>query len=131
MTRLYFAYGANMHPENMKHRCPGAVPLRAMELQDWELKFYNHATILPCSGASVHGVLWEITPACERSLDLFEGYPMYYTKRTWAQDGIEFFFYEMTPKNWSGTPSEYYVSDIQDSYKYWKIPRDNLIANHH
>jgi len=126
MPSLYFAYGANMHPENMKHRCPGATPLRAMNLQDWKLKFYNHATILPKKGACVPGVLWAITPACERSLDAFEGYPTYYTKRTWSQDGIDFFFYEMTSSNQFGKPDQYYVADIIDSYKYWNISKDHL-----
>jgi gamma-glutamylcyclotransferase (GGCT)/AIG2-like uncharacterized protein YtfP len=98
--QLYFAYGANMHPENMSWRCPQALARGAVVLRDWELKLYSHATIEQRRGASVGGVLWEITPDCELSLDAFEGYPSYYTKRTWIQDGVQFFFYEMTdPKS--------------------------------
>jgi hypothetical protein len=47
MTSLYFAYGANMHPESMKYRCPDAVPVGQFNLRDWQLEFYNHATIMP------------------------------------------------------------------------------------
>ena len=122
---LYFAYGANMHPEAMQWRCPKAVARGTFILQDWELKFYNHATIEFCPGAEVAGVLWNITDECEQNLDAFEGYPHYYTKRTWTQDGVEFFFYEMTsPK--SGRPGAGYVSDIAESYTLWQLPTELL-----
>ena len=125
---LYFAYGANMHPGAMQWRCPNALAKQAFILQDWELKFYNHATIEPKKGATVAGVLWEITDACEQSLDAFEGYPSYYTKRTWIQEDTQFFFYEMTtPK--SGKPSEGYVLDIRDSYEFWQLPTNLLIES--
>jgi gamma-glutamylcyclotransferase (GGCT)/AIG2-like uncharacterized protein YtfP len=125
MKSLYLAYGANMHPGQMAWRCPKALASRAFILRDWELKFYNHATIEPRRGAKVAGVLWEITPDCELSLDHFEGFPSYYTKRTWIQDDTQFFFYEMTtPK--SGKPSEGYVLDIQDSYEFWQLPKTLL-----
>jgi gamma-glutamylcyclotransferase (GGCT)/AIG2-like uncharacterized protein YtfP len=122
---LYFAYGANMHPEAMRWRCPKARASGAFILQDWELKFYYHATIEPCPGAAVAGVLWQLTDQCEQNLDAFEGYPHYYTKRTWTQDGVEFFFYEMTsPK--SGQPGAGYVSDIAESYALWQLPTELL-----
>lgn len=116
-----FSYGANMHPENMAWRCPNALAQQAFILRDWELQFYNHATIEPRPGATTHGVLWAITAECEQSLDAFEGFPSYYTKRTWIQDGQQFFFYEMTdPK--SGRPSPGYVADIKESYEFWQMP---------
>ena len=130
MKTLYLAYGANMHPGQMAWRCPKARANRAFVLRDWELKFYNHATIEPRQGAKVAGVLWEITLDCESSLDAFEGYPSYYTKRTWIQDDTRFFFYEMTsPK--SGKPSEGYVLDIRDSYEFWQLPRELLTQSLH
>jgi gamma-glutamylcyclotransferase (GGCT)/AIG2-like uncharacterized protein YtfP len=120
MPNLYFAYGANMHPGHMSWRCPSAQAQGAFVLRDWQLKFYCHATIEPNPGARVGGVLWTITDECEASLDAFEGFPNYYTKRTWIQDGVQFFFYEMTePK--SGQPSAGYVQDIEDSHAFWGI----------
>jgi len=125
LENLYFAYGANMHPGHMSWRCPKAQAQGAFVLRDWELKFYCHATIEPKSEATCSGVLWSITPECEQALDRFEGFPYYYTKRTWFQDGIQFFFYEMAdPK--SGTPSSGYVHDIADSYDFWGLPRQQL-----
>ena len=125
LKNLYFAYGANLHPDSMQWRCPKATASQAFILRDWELKFYSHATIEPKKGARVAGVLWEITPDCELSLDAFEGYPSYYTKQTWIQDDTQFFFYEMTtPK--SGKPSKGYVLDIEESYTFWQLPKDLL-----
>lgn len=119
-NNLYFAYGANLNPDNMAWRCPAAQPRGTFVLQDWQLRFYNHATIERKPGAHVGGVLWQITAECEASLDAFEGFPHYYTKRTWIQDGIQFFFYEMTdPK--SGQPSVNYVQDIAASHAFWNI----------
>jgi hypothetical protein len=130
MSNLYFAYGANMHPGHMRWRCPDALAHQAFILRDWELKFYNHATIEPKKGAEVAGVLWTITDACEQSLDAFEGFPSYYTKRTWIQDGRQFFFYEMTdPK--SGRPNPGYVQDIRDSYEFWQLPHTLLTQSLH
>jgi gamma-glutamylcyclotransferase len=130
MNSLYFAYGANMHPGHMSWRCPGAQAQGAFVLRDWELKFYSHATIEPRPGATVAGVLWEITEACEQSLDAFEGFPHYYTKRTWRQDGVQFMFYEMnSPK--SGRPSEGYVLDIAESYSFWQLPQALLNESLH
>jgi len=130
LKNLYFAYGANMHPGQMEWRCPKALAKGAFVLRDWELKFYSHATIECKKGAQVAGVLWEITPDCEQSLDAFEGFPNYYTKRTWIQDGIQFFFYEMTsPK--SGKPSESYVLDIAESYAFWQLPQTLLTESLH
>jgi hypothetical protein len=117
---LYFAYGANMHPEHMQWRCPQALAKGAFMLRDWQLKFYCHATVEPQPGSECPGVLWSLTPECEQSLDRFEGFPYYYTKRTWIQDGVQFFFYEMNePK--LGTPSAGYVRDIRASYDFWGI----------
>lgn len=127
---LYFAYGANMHPGHMQWRCPQAQAKGAFVLRDWQLKFYCHATVEPRPGAECPGVLWSITDECEQSLDRFEGFPYYYTKRTWIQDGIQFFFYEMNdPK--TGTPGTGYVQDIRESYDFWGIDRQYLTQKIH
>lgn len=130
ITNLYFAYGANMHPGQMEWRCPKAQAKQAFILRNWQLQFYSHATIEHRTGAEVAGVLWEITPECEQSLDAFEGYPSYYTKRTWIQDGVQLFFYEMTAPR-SGRPSEGYVLDIAESYAFWHLPRELLTQSLH
>ena len=39
------------------------------------------ANIRRRNGSEVKGLLWEITPDCERSLDRYEGYPYLYEKK--------------------------------------------------
>jgi gamma-glutamylcyclotransferase (GGCT)/AIG2-like uncharacterized protein YtfP len=124
-TSLYFAYGANINADDKAWRCPKARAVGAFELRNWQLELYCHATIEPKQGNSVHGVLWELTHECEQALDVFEGDPSYYPKRTWNQGGQWFFFYEMTdPK--SGTPSEGYIRGIANGYDQWRLPQPKL-----
>ena len=124
---LYFAYGANINIDDMAYRCPKAEPVGAFELYDWQLEMYSHATIELCKNSSVHGVLWSITPDCEASLDAFEGFPTYYTKRFCSQNGYRFFFYVME-KHRTGTPSQGYINRISDGYFHWKLPYTQLEA---
>ena len=80
---LYFAYGSNINLGQMEYRCPDASVVGPVELENYELLFRRggFATIAPKEGGKVHGLLWSITPECERSLDRYEGYPRFYDKR--------------------------------------------------
>ena len=124
-TRLYFAYGANMNMDSMAWRCPASRPVGAFTLKDWELEFHSHANIRPVNGSSVPGVLWAITPDCEASLDAFEGFPDYYTKRSWVQDGQHIMFYEMADFK-RGQPTPGYINDIRSAYYHWHLPVEYL-----
>lgn len=75
MTRLYFAYGRNMHPEIMARRCPAAGFVGAAVLPDHRLliNVRGVSTVVPEAGSEVHGVLWRLTPDCEAALDEIEG----------------------------------------------------------
>ena len=126
--KLYFAYGANMNQASMARRCPGATNPRPFVVRDWRLKFYTHATVEPSPGDSVWGILWDITDNCERSLDSFEGFPIYYTKKKHRQDGHKFFFYEMATYR-EGYPSSGYVNDIRSVYRYFNQPFDHLVQD--
>lgn len=78
---LYFAYGMNTNSYEMAFRCPQAQSLGRAILMDHEFRFSQHADIVEQPGMEVHGVLWDITPECLRSLDLLEGYPNYYERK--------------------------------------------------
>ena len=89
--KLYFAYGSNINLGQMEYRCPDASVVGPLTLENYELLFRRggFATIAPCEGGKVHGLLWSLTPECERSLDRYEGYPRFYDKRTVpVQDGL-------------------------------------------
>jgi gamma-glutamylcyclotransferase len=120
VTRLYFAYGANMSRESMIIRCPQAQPLRAFRLRGWQLDLCGHATISPHPGKEVPGVLWRITDECEASLDRFEGYPYYYRKRILVQDGQEFMVYLMNDPV-PGQPTQGYLDLLAEGYQDWKL----------
>lgn len=77
----YFAYGMNTNEEQMKFRCPTAVPLGVATLPKHRFDFKTHATITVDQSDSVDGVLWLITDIDEDSLDILEGYPRYYLKK--------------------------------------------------
>lgn len=85
MQTLYFSYGSNMNLNQMDYRCPAAVPVGAVQLDNYRLAFCGSAlsavaTVLPEQGSHVDGVLWRITSECEQSLDRYEGYPHLYGK---------------------------------------------------
>ena len=80
--KLYFAYGSNINLDQMAYRCPDAQVVGPVTLEGWELLFRGSgvATIGLKEGSTVHGLLWQLTPDCERSLDRYEGYPHLYGK---------------------------------------------------
>ena len=80
--KLYFAYGSNINLDQMAYRCPAAQVVGPVMLEGWELLFRGSgvATIGQKEGGTVHGLLWQLTPDCERSLDRYEGYPHLYVK---------------------------------------------------
>lgn len=78
---LYFAYGANLDPEQMMLRCPGFRYLCRAILPDHALQFQGFdrtwggalATIEHTPAAMVHGIVYEIPPAQFEALDRAEG----------------------------------------------------------
>ena len=73
VPKLYWAYGSNLNKRQMLVRCPAAVPLEALTVQNLVLRFRGVADVAYLTGAYAEGALWEITPECERALDAYEG----------------------------------------------------------
>jgi hypothetical protein len=77
---LYFAYGANMHPEQIKMRCLGPEMLSVARLADYRLAFFGTSlvwdggleTIVPSPGKEVWGVLYALFPLDADSLDAWQ-----------------------------------------------------------
>lgn len=125
LTKLYFAYGANMSVDNMLSRCPHATPIQSFYLQNYRLAFAHHATVIPCENSTTPGALWSITDVCEQNLDVFEGFPGYYKKTYFEQDGLEIMMYEMNPPL-EGCPSDDYIECLTDGYIDWNLPLNVL-----
>jgi hypothetical protein len=79
---LYFAYGSNLDPGQMKERCPGSSVVGLAMLADYRLgfpRFSNRwgggtASIQLAHGDVLYGVLYELTDADLAALDAFEGF---------------------------------------------------------
>jgi gamma-glutamylcyclotransferase (GGCT)/AIG2-like uncharacterized protein YtfP len=79
---LYFAYGSNLDPEQMRSRCPDAIVVGLAALRDHRLSFPRNSEAWgggTCGfqlahGETVWGVLFDVSEECLRSLDAFEGF---------------------------------------------------------
>jgi gamma-glutamylcyclotransferase (GGCT)/AIG2-like uncharacterized protein YtfP len=71
---LHFSYGANMDRSGMARRCPGAKALGVATLDHhrFVITADGYASVVPASGAQVHGVLWRLTPRDLAALNAFE-----------------------------------------------------------
>lgn len=132
--KLYFAYGSNINLDQMALRCPAAQVVGPVTLEGWELLFRRggFATIAPKEGEKVTGLLWSITPACERSLDRYEGYPRFYDKRmVTVQDSegraLSVMAYIMDERfREPMLPSDSYYQGILEGYRQNGLPADAL-----
>ena len=128
--KLYFAYGSNINLDQMSYRCPAAQVVGPVTLEGYELLFRGSgvATIGPKEGEKVHGLLWQLTPDCERSLDHYEGCPYLYGKQPMKvkdKNGQEFtvMAYVMTERYLTpAVPPGSYYQGILDGYRQNGLP---------
>lgn len=125
MSKLYVAYGSNLHLAQMAARCPSATILGTGWLNNWELLYRGregnaHATIAGKKGSSVPVLVWNIQPFDERRLDMYEGYPRYYFKQNVMVDiGYQkkkAMVYIMDTNQQPSRPSPGYVETIRQGY---------------
>ena len=131
---LYFAYGSNMHPGQMRKRCPGCLFVAAARLRDHRLAFSRPwaswdsggvADIQPAPGCVVEGVVWEITEPHRDALDEYEEYPTAYTRKdvvveTIAGKALAAFAYVAKPTS-AYRPSRRYLNEIIEGAKAHKL----------
>ena len=128
---LYFAYGSNLNVAQMKQRCPDCVEISAAVLDGWQLKERLYADIEPAPGKCVNGALYEISRKDLSSLDIYGGYPEFYTRkpvRVTDSEGIyrEALVYIMTPqyqdRRFSRPFPQHYREVCSAGAEYWGIP---------
>jgi len=73
--RPYFAYGSNMDLAQMADRCPGARVVDGAVMADvrFVIASRGYANVVAAPGEAVFGVLWDLAPEDEASLDRYEG----------------------------------------------------------
>ena len=139
METLYFAYGSNINLNQMAVRCPDAKVVEPAVLENYELLFrgngssFGVATIAPKEGSQVQGLLWKITPYCEMSLDIYEGYPRLYEKQaitlcTKSGKQVQAMVYVMTHewKRIPTTPVPSYYTGILVGFQQNGLPEQAL-----
>jgi len=86
---LYFAYGSNLDPAQMRRRCPTSAPAGPATLDGWRLAFGGRsrtwgspvATLVRASNHQVAGLLYKLSPVEIAVLDRYEGHPFAYRRR--------------------------------------------------
>lgn len=128
---LYFAYGSNMDFGQMRKRCPSAITISTASLPDHQLAFTRFAEsrrggvadIVPCEGASVEGVIYEISDDDAAGLDGYEGVAEHSYKRLQvritlpAGEIIEVLTYKASEQG-NFQPSEAYMQHLITGAKY-------------
>ena len=77
---LYAAYGSNMHPEQMRERCPHSPSAGTGWLMGWRLTFGGEehgwdgslAMVVPDPDSSVFVALWDVSPHDLEVLEYWE-----------------------------------------------------------
>lgn len=128
-TRLYAAYGSNLNVDQMRRRCPKAVPVGATTMPGWALVFRSIADIRPQNGLAVPLGIWRITAECEAALDAYEGVASgLYDKRTVNfDDGTTGLIYMMRSKGIM-PPWPSYFESIRQGYDDFGIDPAPLYA---
>ena len=130
-TKLYFAYGMNTNKDEMSYRCPKAVALGRAVLPGYRFEFKSFATIVPSSKEQVEGVLWTITESDESALDVLEGYPEFYDKKTVSVEHDNQSYIAMTyimgPREQGHAPSDGYYSMVSEGYQAFGLSQQQLL----
>ncbi len=106
-TVWHFAYGSNMHRDQMLSRVGNILEEHNATLPNFELRFNKKvrggtagANVQPAPGKTVYGVLYKIEENSFRSLDRYEGVPDHYRR-------IEI---KVTPDGWQPVPAQVYIA---------------------
>jgi gamma-glutamylcyclotransferase (GGCT)/AIG2-like uncharacterized protein YtfP len=130
-VKLYFAYGMNTNKDEMAYRCPSAVPMGKAILPGYRFEFKSFATIVPSPKETVEGVLWTITDTDELALDVLEGYPEFYDKKTVSIEHNNQSYIAMTyimgPREQGYAPSSGYYSMVSEGYQSFGLSQQQLL----
>lgn len=119
----YGAYGSNIHKSAMAVRCPLSWVIKTDFISDYKLVFGDGlATIIKAKGSKVPITIWKIGDSDERSLDVYEGYPDLYTKKTITTDsGVDVMVYIMNHYTKLYPPNTAYFNEILKGYNDFKF----------
>ena len=122
--QYYFAYGSNLHHEQMKRRCSKCRYIKKHILNNYQLTFrskYGAADIERRVGKKVYGALYLISKYAERKLDIYEEYPILYKKMFFKHGNKKIMTYIMPKKTKFVPPTIQYLNIIKQGYKDCKL----------
>lgn len=116
--KLYFAYGSNLHIDQMSRRCPAATKVGPLLVDNGALVFRSVADVIYKPNSQVAGGLWTITPDCEERLDQYEGVDsgLYVKKYLPLSGGRYALYYKMNVRGIM-PPAELYLNTIVQGYR--------------
>lgn len=132
MKKYYLAYGSNLNLDQMKWRCPDAIPVGVAKIKDYQLLFKgsksgSYLTIEKQKGSFVPVAIWQVSESDESSLDVYEGYPSFYYKKEIAltyedissgkKEKCRGFIYIMHEDRNLGMPTRRYVQTCIKGYQ--------------
>jgi gamma-glutamylcyclotransferase (GGCT)/AIG2-like uncharacterized protein YtfP len=126
---FYFAYGSNLHHQQMKKRCPNCKFIKKIILHNYFLTFrskYGVADIQRKKGKKVFGGLYIISKSAEKRLDIYEEYPILYKKMYFKYYGKKVMTYFMPKKDKLVRPTTRYLNIIKQGYKDCNINLKSL-----
>lgn len=148
---LYFAYGSNLDPTQMKQRCPGHKVVGLAALADHKISFprTSHtwgggvASIQLAHGATLWGMVFELTEADLAALDEYEGWQgpadqhnvydreLMFVELTRPEDGsfprrLRAWVYVARPSN-PAPPSRRYLDAVLAGARHHGLPEDHLV----
>ena len=121
----YLSYGSNLNLEQMKLRCPQAKPLGKILIPNFRLVFRGVADVEQIEGFKCPMGVWDITKDCEKSLDVYEGYPNLYSKIFFKLNGELAMTYVMNT-NRVAPPSKHYFNCIEEGYDDFSLEKKYL-----
>ncbi len=141
---LYFAYGSNMDPSQIRARCPSARFIAVAEFPEHRLAFTRYARdracgtcdALPENGTSIWGVIFDISASDLSCLDQHEGYQpdrpvnknAYWREQRAvfrngnANDPVCVWLYFANRQPDSPAPSPSYMRQLIEGAKHWRLP---------
>ena len=126
---FYFAYGSNLNHFQMKRRCKDSIFLKKYELKGYRLNFrskYRAADIEIKKNSNVVGALFEISKTDEKKLDVYEDFPILYTKIYFKYYNKKVMTYIMVRKSKFRYPTEKYLNVIKQGYKDCNLDKKYL-----
>ena len=126
---LYFAYGSNLNHFQMKRRCKDSIFIKKHELKGYRLNFrskYRAADIEKKKNSKVVGAIFEISKSDEKKLDVYEDFPILYTKIYFKYYNKKVMSYIMVRKSKFRYPTEKYLNVIKQGYKDCNLDKKYL-----